>query len=153
GIGDGVGTADPIPVAAFLGALLAVAATFALSVRRGGVTPPATLILAGVAVAAFFTAAQTYVQQNNADTLRPVYAWILGSLTASGWGEGLVPLPYAVVCGAVMVATVGALDVLAVGDDEAASLGLRPGRIRVVVLVAASLATAAAVAVSGLIGF
>ena len=64
----------------------------------------------------------------------------------------LLLLPYAVVCGGAMVATVGALDVLAVGDDEARSLGLHPRRIRALVLVAASLATAAAVAVSGVIG-
>lgn len=153
GMGDGLGVFDPIPVAAFAGALVAVGAAAALSVRRNGTTSPATLILAGVAVAAFFTALQTYVQQKNADTLRQVYAWILGRLSTSGWDEVLVVLPYAVVCGAVLVFMVGALDVLAVGDEEAESLGIRPRRIRAVVLVAASLATAAAVAVSGLIGF
>ena len=153
GAGDGAGVLDPLPLAAFAGALLAVAAAVTLSIRRDGSGSPATLILAGVAVAAFFTAMQTYLQQRNSDTLRQVYAWILGRLSTSGWDEVLLLVPYAVVCGAVLVHTVGALDVLAVGDEEAASLGLRPGRIRGLVLVAASLATAAAVAVSGLIGF
>ncbi|MDE0803566.1 MAG: iron ABC transporter permease [Acidimicrobiales bacterium] len=153
GMGDGLGILDPIPVAAFAGALVAVSAAAALSLRRNGTTSPATLILAGVAVAAFFTALQTYVQQKNADTLRQVYAWILGRLSTSGWDEVLVVLPYAIVCGGVLVFMVGALDVLAVGDEEAESLGIRPRRIRAIVLVAASLATAAAVAVSGLIGF
>jgi len=153
GAGDGVGPFDAIPVFAFVGALLAVGAAAALSVRRDGTGGPATLILAGVAVAAFFTAAQTYVQQRHADTLRQVYAWILGRLSTSGWDEVLLLLPYAVVCGTVLLVAVGALDVLAVGDDEARSLGLHPRRIRAAVLVAASLATAAAVAVSGLIGF
>ncbi len=153
GTGDGLGVFDPIPLAAFVGALLAVASAAALSLRRDGATSPATLILAGVAVAAFFTAVQTYVQQQNDDTLRQVYAWILGRLSTSGWDEVLLLLPYAVVCGALLVSAVGALDVLAVGDEEAASLGLQPRRVRIAVLVAASLATAAAVAVSGLIGF
>jgi iron complex transport system permease protein len=153
GAGTGAGPFDPIPLFAFVGALTAVAAAALLSVRRDGTGSPATLILAGVAVAAFFTAAQTYVQQRHADTLRQVYAWILGRLSTSGWDEVLLLLPYAVVCGAVLVAAVGALDVLAVGDDEARSLGLHPRRVRAAVLVAASLATAAAVAVSGLIGF
>jgi iron complex transport system permease protein len=153
GVGDGVGPFDPIPMFAFGGALVAVAMAATLSVRRDGSGGPATLILAGVAVAAFFTAAQTYVQQRHADTLRQVYAWILGRLSTSGWDEVLLLLPYAVVCGAVLVLAVGALDVLAVGDDEARALGLHPRRIRMAVLVAASLATAAAVAVSGLIGF
>jgi len=153
GAGDGVGAFDAIPMFAFIGALVAVAMAAALSVRRDGSGGPATLILAGVAVAAFFTAAQTYVQQRHAETLRQVYAWILGRLSTSGWDEVLLLLPYALVCGAVLVLAVGALDVLAVGDDEARALGLHPRRIRMAVLVAASLATAAAVAVSGLIGF
>jgi iron complex transport system permease protein len=93
------------------------------------------------------------VQQRHAETLRQVYAWILGRLSTSGWDEVLLLLPYALVCGAVLLVAVGALDVLAVGDDEARSLGLHPRRIRAAVLVAASLGTAAAVAVSGLIGF
>ncbi len=153
GVGDGVGVVDPVPMAAFAGALLAVAAAVTLSIRRDGSGSPATLILAGVAVAAFFTAMQTYLQQRNSDTLRQVYAWILGRLSTSGWDEVLLLAPYAVICSAVLVHAVGALDVLAVGDEEARSLGLHPRRIRGVVLVAASLATAAAVAVSGLIGF
>ena len=153
GWGDGAGLFDALPMAAFLGALLAVGVSATLSTRRRGTSTPATLILAGVAVASFFTAVQTYVQQRHADTLRQVYSWILGTLSTSGWDEVLVLLPYAAVCGAVLVAGVGALDVLAVGDDEATSLGLHPRRIRAVILVAASLATAAAVAVSGLIGF
>lgn len=153
GAGDGVGAFDAIPMFAFIGALVAVAMAAALSVRRDGSGGPATLILAGVAVAAFFTAAQTYVQQRHAETLRQVYAWILGRLSTSGWDEVLLLLPYALVCGAVLVLAVGALDVLAVGDEEARALGLHPRRIRMAVLVAASLATAAAVAVSGLIGF
>jgi iron complex transport system permease protein len=153
GAGTAAGPLDPIPLFAFVGALAAVAAAAVLSVRRDGTGSPATLILAGVAVAAFFTAVQTYVQQRHADTLRQVYSWILGRLSTSGWDEVLLLAPYALVCGGVLVAAVGALDVLAVGDDEARSLGLHPRRVRGAVLVAASLATAAAVAVSGLIGF
>jgi iron complex transport system permease protein len=64
-----------------------------------------------------------------------------------------VLLPYAVVSAVVLVATRRWLDVLSVGDDEAHSLGLDPRRARIVVVVAASLGTAAAVSVSGLIGF
>ena len=152
-LGDATGLLDAVPLAAFVGALLAVAAAGMLSTGRGRVGSPATLILAGVAVASFLTAVQTYVQQRHTDSLRQVYAWILGRLSTSGWDEVVLLLPYAVVCGAVLLAAVGALDVLAVGDDEASSLGLRPRRVRWVVLVAASLGAAAAVAVSGLIAF
>ncbi len=153
GLGDGLGIIDPVPVAAFVGALLAVLAAGTLSVRRGSAMPPSTLILAGVAVASFFTALQTFVQQRHAETLRQVFAWILGRLSTAGWDEVLLLLPYAVVCSGGMLLAVGALGVLAVGDDEASSLGLRPRTVRRLVLIVASLGAAAAVAVSGLIGF
>lgn len=153
GAGDGLGPLDPLPAFAFVGGLLAVAVAGVLGSSRRADTSTATLVLAGVAVAAFFTAVQTYVQQRNSDTLRQVYTWILGRLSTQGWEEVQLLLPYAIVTLGVLVAAVGLLDVLAVGDDEAASLGVRPGVIRAVVLVAASLAAAAAVSVSGLIGF
>lgn len=153
GFGDGVGMVDGIPLAAFAGALLAVAATATLSVRPGHPASPGTLILAGVAIAAFLTSAQTYLQLRNQDTLRQVFSWILGRLSTSGWDEVLLLLPYAAICIVVLVYFVGALDVLAVGDDEATALGMSPRRIRWIVLLAASLGAAAAVATSGLIGF
>lgn len=153
GLGDGAGLVDPVPLAAFAGALVAVAAAALLTAGAGRTTSAATLILAGVAVAAFLTAVQTYVQQHHQDSLRQVYAWILGRLSTSGWDEVILLAPYALVCLTVLVLAVGPLDVLSVGDEEARSLGLEPGRVRWGVLVFASLGAAAAVAVSGLIGF
>jgi iron complex transport system permease protein len=142
---------DPLPVAAFLGALGAVAVAYALG--RGTGRSPATLVLAGVAVASFLTAVQTYVMQRNTETLREVYGWILGRMSTSGWGDVALVLPYTVVCGLVIVAHARHLDVLRLGDEEARAVGADPGRVRVVVVVAATLATAAAVSVSGLIAF
>lgn len=153
GIGDGVGQFDPVPMAAFLGALGAVLIAGVLGSKVGAAGSTTTLILAGVAVASFLTAIQTYVQQRNSDTLRQVYVWILGRLSQGGWGEVLLVLPYAIVSLAVIWWFAGALDVLAVGDDEAATLGLEPAKVRFIVLVFASLGAAAAVSVSGLIGF
>ncbi len=153
GVGDGVGPFDPIPMAAFVGALGAVLVAGILGSKVGAAGSTATLILAGVAVASFLTAVQTYVQQRNSDTLRQVYVWILGRLSQGGWDEVLLLLPYAVVSIAVIWWFAGALDVLAVGDDEASTLGLEPAKIRMIVLVFASLGAAAAVSVSGLIGF
>lgn len=148
-----LGPFDAVPLAAFVGALVAVAAAYALASTGSSERSPAVLLLSGVAVAAFLVAIQTYVQQRNVDTIREVYSWILGRLSTSGWHDVLTVLPYAVVTSAVLVAYRRSLDVLSVGDDEAASLGLHVQRTRVVVVVAASLATAAAVSVSGLIGF
>jgi iron complex transport system permease protein len=142
-----------VPAAAFIGALVAVVASalIAGSIRGGSRGP--TLILAGIAMASFLTAVQTWLQQRNAETLRQVYAWILGRLSTVGWDEVVILLPYAVVAGVVLLSHGRLLDVMAFGDDEARSLGVEVGRVRWTVLAAASLATAAAVAVAGLIGF
>jgi iron complex transport system permease protein len=153
GAAEGSTTPAMAPIAAFVGALGAVALTYALGTSGGGRASTASLILAGVAVASFLTAMQTYVQQRNQDTIRQVYSWILGRLTTAGWHEVWLLLPYAVVTWVVLLAHRRVLDVLAVGDDEAATLGVAARRSRLIVIVAASLGTAAAVSVSGLIAF
>ncbi|MEZ5279863.1 MAG: iron ABC transporter permease [Acidimicrobiales bacterium] len=149
--GSAVGFVDPVPLAAFIGALIAVSVAF--GVGSIGARSSVTLVLAGVAVASFFTAAQTYVLQRNIDVVQEVYSWILGRVSTSGWGEVELLLPYAVVTVAVLLRFARALDVMAVGDEEARSLGIDPTRVRLIVVVFASLAAAATVAVAGLIGF
>jgi iron complex transport system permease protein len=144
---------DPLPVAAFAGALAAVAATYVLGRSGTRTRNTATLILAGVAVAAFFTAAQTYVQQQHADTLRQVYSWILGGLGTAGWRQVWLIVPYVTASGVALVLHRRLLDVMSLGDDEAEGVGIRASRVRLIVVIAATLGTAAAVAVSGLIGF
>jgi iron complex transport system permease protein len=153
GRADGASTLGSAPLAAFLGALGAVGLTYALGVAGGGRASTSSLILSGVAVGSFLTAVQTFVQQRNQDTIRQVYSWILGRLSTAGWHDVLLLLPYALVSWAVLLTQRRVLDVLAVGDDEAATLGINVRRTRLVVIVAASLGTAAAVSVSGLIGF
>ncbi len=142
-----------VPVAAFVGAMVAVFLAYAVGAAGGRLGSAASLLLAGVAVASFVTALQTFVLQRNTDDIRKVYSWILGRLTTAGWGEVRMVLPYFVVTTIVLLGCRRQLDVLAVGDEEAASLGLNPERTRLLVVVVASLATAAAVSVSGLIGF
>ena len=144
---------DPLPLAAFLGALLGVGVTYVLGRSRWRNQSTASLILAGVATASFLTAIQTYVQQQQDDTLRQVYTWILGQLTTASWREVWLVLPYLFVSGAAIVLHRRLLDMMSVGDEEANSLGVDTQRVRLVIVIAASLGTAAAVAVSGLIGF
>jgi iron complex transport system permease protein len=144
---------DLVPVAAFTGAALAVMIAYVLGRSAGAGASAAALVLAGVTVAAFLTAVQTYVQQQNVQTVQEVYSWLLGRLATSGWHEVLIVLPYAVFSWTVILLHRRLLDVLAVGDEEAAALGVRVARVRLVVVAAATVGTAAAVAVSGLIGF
>ena len=146
---------DPVPLMAFAGAVVAVAATFALGRGGGGRARSASsLVLAGVAVAAFFTALQAFLQQrSNPAVFQQIYSWILGGLSTAGWGQVGLVVPYIAVSAAVLLACRRLLDVMAVGDEEAVSLGVRADRVRLAVIVAATLGTAAAVSVSGLIGF
>jgi iron complex transport system permease protein len=147
------GPVDPLPLCAFAGAVLAVVLTYALgrSAQRG--TASANIVLAGVAVAAFFTAAQTFAQQRHSGELRQVYSWLLGGLNTSGWHDVRLIAPYVAISMVVLLLHRRVLDVLRVGRDEAASLGVNPDRVRLIVVMAATMGTAAAVSVSGLIGF
>lgn len=146
------GTSALLPLAAFAGAVVGVLLTYGLgrTVRSRSTT---SLILAGVAVASFLTAVQTYVQQRNAETVREVFSWILGRLATNGWSEVGLILPYVGVSTVVILLHRRLLDVLAIGDEEAAGLGVSVTRVRLAVVAAATLGTAAAVAVGGLIGF
>jgi iron complex transport system permease protein len=141
------------PAVAFVGAIVAVGLTYLLGGAGGRDRSPATLILAGVAISAFLAAGQTYLMQRNVDNIREVYSWLLGRLATAGWHDTLLLLPYAILSAAAILVHRRELDVLAVGDEEAAGLGLHPQRSRYILLAAASLGTAAAVSVSGLIGF
>jgi iron complex transport system permease protein len=144
---------DPLPLAAFVMALAAVAVTYVTGAAFGAVRSSVTLVLAGVAVTALATAVQAFVLQRHNDVIKVVYSWILGRFTGSTWADVRLVLPYIAITIAVLLAHRRHLDVLRVGDDEAASLGTDVRRLRLVVVIAATLGTAAAVSVSGLIGF
>ncbi len=141
-----------LPLAAFAGAIIGVGGAYILGHSLGG-RSSASLILAGVAVAAFLTAVQTFVQQQHSDTLREVYSWLLGGFSGATWHSVGLVSPYIAVSIVTLLLHRRLIDVLAVGDDEAASLGVDVRRVRLVIVVAATAGTAAAVAVSGLIGF
>ena len=150
---EGLSGQRALPVAAFAGGIVAVFLTYAVGRSARRERDAATLVLAGVTVAAFFTAWQTFVQQRNSDTLQQVYTWILGNIPSTGWSDVVLVLPYVAIAAAVILALRRVVDVLNLGDDEAASLGVHVQRVRLALVIAATLGTAAVVAVSGLIGF
>jgi iron complex transport system permease protein len=138
-----------VPPAAFAGAAVSVALAYALG-RSGRTT---ALVLAGVTVATFMAAVQTFVQQQHSQELRSVYSWLLGGFSTTTWHDVAVAAPYIAVSSFVLLLHRRVLDVLSVGDDEAASLGVDVNRVRLAIVAAATVGTAAAVAVSGLIAF
>jgi iron complex transport system permease protein len=151
-----------LPVAAFGGGVAAVALTYTLGARAGrhdedggprGAAGTAAILLAGIAVAALLTAAQTYLQQAHTQSLQSVYAWILGGLSNATWSQARLLAPYVLVAAVALLAHRRLLDVLRVGETEAGALGVNVPRLRLIVVIAATLGVAAAVSVSGLIGF
>jgi iron complex transport system permease protein len=146
-------TSTFLPIFAFVGGSLAVAATYLIGVAGGRRAWGRSIVLAGVAVAALLTAIQTYLQQRDAEQIRQIYDWILGSFSVATWSDVTLILPYIVISAVVLLAHRRMLDVLRVGEEEAGTLGIHAARTRLIVVAAATLGTAAAVSVSGLIGF
>ncbi len=144
---------DPLPLASFVGGLTAVFVTYLIGAAFGSSRSSLTLVLAGVAVTSLATAIQTFILYRNNDVIREVYSWILGRLGTATWRDVRLVTPYIAISCFVLLLHRRQLDVLRVGDDEAASLGMQVARVRLIVVVAATLGTAAAVSVSGLIGF
>ena len=142
---------DPLPLAAFVGALAAVLVTYVVGASFGG--SGLSLVLAGVAVAALGTAIQQYLLLRNSDVIKEVYSWISGRVSTATWDDVKLVMPYVLVSSAVLLVHRRQLDVLRVGDEEAMTLGSEVRRVRLVVVIAATLGTAAVVSVSGLIGF
>ena len=102
-VGSGVSTPTWTPLLAFGGAMIAVACTWLIG-GKGLRSNAATLILAGVAVSALLTSAQTFLQQqSSANSITHVYLWLLGSLASADWQSVLLVVPYVAVCTFVCV--------------------------------------------------
>ena len=141
-----------VPAAAFAGALLTVAIVYLLA-RTGGYIPTTTLILSGVAVGSFASALTSYLMLRSQGELRRALAWLLGGGMSSGWDPVLVMLPYIVISLGILSLSGHALNVLQFGEEQAQQLGLPVERARIIIILTASMATAAAVSFSGIIGF
>uniref|UniRef100_E6VEI2 Transport system permease protein n=1 Tax=Rhodopseudomonas palustris (strain DX-1) TaxID=652103 RepID=E6VEI2_RHOPX len=144
----------PVHLGAFGGAALALAAV--LLVHRGdGVSPVLTLVLAGVVVGAFCGALVGFVTfiADPEVKLPGIVFWLLGSFAAASWPNLALLAACTIVGGGVMLAMRWRVNVLSLGDEEARTLGVEPGRDRVILLAATCLAISAQVAVSGTIGW
>jgi iron complex transport system permease protein len=150
-----VGLAQPaIPAVGFV-AGLATATVVALLARRGAGLDPERLILAGVSISAltsaFVALALTKLAHGSASDA--IIAWLAGTLAGRGWAELANAVPYAVAGTLLGIAAIPALNVLRLGERRAATLGVDVVRLQWMLLAAAALLTAAAVALSGLVGF
>ena len=146
------GILSPLPPAAFAGALIAVALSYGLA-RVGRVVSTTSLILSGVAVSSIGTSLVTYLMLTYSERTISILSWILGGFNTASWTKTGIALPYSAVGIALILPYARLLNVLQLDEDQARQLGVNVERVKLLVLAMASLATAAAVAVSGLIGF
>ncbi len=137
---------------AFVCAVVTAFAVYLIA-SEGGRTPVATLLLAGVAVQTFLGAMISYLQLSAGESLEQVVYWLMGHLHASTWNDVSLSLPVVVPVFALLMIYASDLNVLLLGEEDARSLGIEVERTKRILLAAASVITAAGVAVSGVIGF
>ena len=140
-----------LPPVSFAGALLAAFLVYGLAWKQG--VAPLRLVLAGVATGALLTALTTGILLTSQITLQTTMLWLSGGLSARTWSHLQALLPFTIGGLLVTVLLARALDVLALGDEPAAALGLPVQLVRGVVLAVVALLTGSSVAVAGLIGF
>jgi iron complex transport system permease protein len=143
---------SPIPLLAFAGALGTTFLVYALALR-GGRVPVMLLLLIGVAVGALAAAATSFLMLIGDEDTRLVLFWLLGSLSSRRWDHVRMVLPYVVIGIVVVWVYARDLNVLLLGEETAQHTGVEVERVKRIVLTAAALLAAAAVSVSGIVGF
>jgi iron complex transport system permease protein len=141
-----------IQVGALAGGLIAAFIVFNVA-RTGGRLPIETLILSGVAVSAFFSAVTSFLMYIAGKSLSQIVYWIMGALTNSNWNDVWLLLPLVLIGSIIVFSFSRDLNMLLMGDEAAAHLGTNVQAIKMGLLALMSLITAAAVSVSGIIGF
>ncbi|MCU1439705.1 MAG: iron transporter permease [Rhodoglobus sp.] len=149
-----LGAAVLLPLAAFVGSMLALGLTLLLASSLGTITPTRT-VLAGLAVSALASAITSLVifWTVTGDSYREILGWLLGSLAGARWPAVAIAIIALVIAGIPILLTGRLLDAFAFGDVTAASLGVNVSATRWGLLAAAALLTGGMVSVSGSIGF
>ncbi len=141
-----------VPLAAFIASLLTVYLVYSFA-HIGRTVPTTNLILAGVAVSSFATSLTSFLILRSTGEVRRAIGWLLGGVSLVGWDVTLSLIPYLVIGLTTLVLAGYALNILQFGDEQATQMGLNVQRAKFIIIVAASLVTAAAVSFAGIIGF
>jgi iron complex transport system permease protein len=148
-----VSGAFAIPAMAFVFSFVTLFLVYAVSRSRGGYVPVETLLLAGIAIGALFSALVSALQYFSGDKLSGVVFWLMGGLNNATWEQVLISIPPVILGSAVIMVLARELNAMMVGEEQAGNLGINVNQTRILLLLAASLITAVAVSVSGIIGF
>lgn len=143
-----------LPLAALAGALLAIGLVFRVAVASRRSLDVRVLLLAGVVVAAFFSACVAFILSiSEARTVQGAVLWIMGSLAGASWRSVAVTAAYTLPAAALLMGLARPLNLMAIGEDTAHYLGTDVEKVKRMALGLAALLTAAGVAVAGVIGF
>lgn len=141
-----------LPLGSLAGAVAALFAVIALG-RIDGQLRRGTMVLAGIVVATFLSALISLIKSLNEESVASIVFWVMGSFQGRGWTQVAFALPYMAVGLGIIWIYSRELDILSMGDTQARQMGVSTDRVRLRLLIGASLLTAAAVSVSGVIGF
>ena len=143
-----------LPLAAFAGAILAIVLVFRVATATGRAMDVRVLLLAGVVVAAFFSACIAFILSiSPARTVQSAVLWIMGSLAGATWRAVLVTAVYTTPAVFLLLGLARPLNLLSIGEETAHHLGADVERVKRIALAVAALVTASGVAVAGVIGF
>jgi iron complex transport system permease protein len=137
---------------ALLGALATTFLVYSISSARGKVSVT-TLLLSGIALSAMLSAMTSFIMIFRANDLAKIIFWIMGGLTAASWYKFNIIAPMVVVLIMISGFYMRDLNIISLGDERAAQLGVQTDRVKKILLIMASLIAALAVSISGIIGF
>lgn len=152
GIRAGLGGMSAVPLFAFAGAFMAVFAVYLIA-RAGGRVSVSYLLLVGIALSSFLASIVSLLMVVSEDRMHNIFFWLMGGLGTGDWDMVLVITPFIAVGAAVSLFYARDLNLLLLGEDRAAQLGLEVERFKWIMIVTVSLVVGAAVSVSGIIGF
>lgn len=141
-----------IPFMAFLGAMVTTLIVYRLA-KVGGRIPISSLLLSGIAVGSFLTAIISFIMASVGKDLYSVIFWLMGGFSARNWSHVKMALPFFLLGLPLALAFARDLNIMLLGEEKAQHLGIEVEQVKKILLVSASLMAAAAVSVSGLIGF
>jgi len=141
-----------VPLLAFLGAVAGTVIVYSLA-RVGKTMPMTTLILAGVAVGALLGSIVSFLIINSGDRLHGIVFWLMGSFSLAEWSEVRLVLPYLIAGMGLLILYARPLNIMQLDEEQAQQLGINVEQLKIILLAAATLITAAAVSFVGTIGF
>jgi len=140
------------PLLAFIGCMATLLLVYSIA-HVGGRVPTETLLLAGIAVGSFLSAVVSLLTYVSGEQMSSIVYWTMGNLTETDWNEIMIVAPLVLAGCILMIASSRDLNAMMLGGNHALDLGVEVAKVRLQLLVASALVTAAAVAFVGVIGF